>query len=406
VSCFSVIGDYTLTDQTITYPKNTAFTPISSFRWLTIKRVVPVVQETSFLEQSAFYMEDLERTTDYSRQIDQQLTDDIARCVKVPIGSNITPESYLATIQTAVTQAQSSATVAQNATQDMPAVPFREVINIGGTNPFNINSVHNGYLMRASVGVGGLTVNLPQMSGLTFPYLFAVKRHSGSATLSVVPFAGDTIDGASSYSIGTVGQTVIFIANGTSLLGTWTAVTTGDATLADGSIVTAKFADKSVTAAKIADNTITSSQMAVNSVNDQAIVNNSVVATKIAPAVVGRSHCDTALGPLIDAIPFNGNPIAITSATTLSSTHRGRLVQVTAGSAYSITLPAITSLTAPYFCLIRRDSGANAITIARTGTDTFNGANTSYTLSTTVGDTTLIVADYANNRWYTMKMAQ
>ncbi|UOF77189.1 tail fiber protein [Caudoviricetes sp.] len=384
--------DYDIIENTLKYPKGTNLSPLPSTKTITIMRVVPVVQETNILEQTGYYLEDLEKALDYQVLVSQQINDTMARTVKVPIGSGINPDDYLTTIQTAVSQAQASATIAQNATQDMPAVPFKEVFGIGGTNPFTVLQSHNGYLAKATVGVGGLTVNLPKMNTLTFPYLFAVKRVSASGTLTIAPAVGDTIEGSSSLVMDTDNQTIIFVADDDSLLGTWTTVYAGagggSGTIGDGSITTAKLADLAVTNAKIADSAVTNAKLG----------NNSVTSGKIASGHVGYTHLDSSAKAVYDGVLFQdvflfddgGSPY------TLTSTHKGKLINIdTTDGDVAITLPLISSVSAPFAMMFRRFAGSGTVTFTTSGTDDLNtDGNTTFTLSATVGNGVIFVADF------------
>lgn len=76
--------------------------------------------------------------------------------------------------------------------------------------------------------------------------------------------------------------------------------------------------------------------------------------------------------------------IAVTSSTTLTATHANALlvVDATAG-AVTLTLPTIASVGEPYNVRVKKaDSSANAVTIARSGTDTINGGTSSLSLTT------------------------
>lgn len=406
-------NDYEIDEQqNLTYPKSNSFNPIASTRWITIRRVVPVIQDVSFLEQSGYFMEDLENTTDYSRYIDQQLTDDMTRCVKVPVGSNVTPESYLETIENAVSQAEAAATLAQGATIAMPAVLFKEVFGIGGTNPFNILQSHNGNLAKASLGVGGLEVNLPQMSTLNFPYQVAIKRISGNTVLNINAFAGDTIEGNATLSITDNGQTVIFVADDDTLLGTWSIITagaTGATNIADGSLTTIKYADDSVTEDKIADEAITNSKLGTSSVTNIKLGDNSVTSAKIANGQIDTTHLDDGFLAIINNILFQ-DVISFSNAGspyTVNNAHKNRLINIdTTGGAVTLNLGSIATLTPPYALCIRRSAGSGTITINADGTDTING-NSSFTLSGTVGNAVMFVADFTGagiNTWSTLIM--
>jgi hypothetical protein len=68
--------------------------------------------------------------------------------------------------------------------------------------------------------------------------------------------------------------------------------------------------------------------------------------------------------------------------------------------AFNITLPDISSTTADglEFIIVKSDSSANAVTVQRSGSDTIDGSETSYALSTQYNRIRLI-ADGTNNTW-------
>jgi len=67
--------------------------------------------------------------------------------------------------------------------------------------------------------------------------------------------------------------------------------------------------------------------------------------------------------------------VAVSADTTLGSSHMNHVVLATAGAlGITLTLPAASSWHNSYSCILRVDSGAGDVTIARAGSDTINGA--------------------------------
>lgn len=401
---YEVTGDFTLGNATLTYPKSSSLTPLSSTRYLTIERVLPLVQDVSFTTANGYFLQDLEKANDATIQKVQQINERVQRAVTVPIGSGLDPDDYYATITEAVESAQAAAAQAQAAVIDMPAVPFKEVFGIGGTTPFAITQSHNGYLAVATVGAGGLVVNLPQMSSLTFPYLVALQRESGSGTMTVNAYAGDNIVGSSSKTMATNGETIMFIADNDTLAGRWTIVSHGSGSYATGSISTAMLADDSVTAEKIADGAIQSNHYADDSISTANIQDSAITATKIESTCLTLSHMSADIIALLNGI-FGQGISVISSSTTLTETHKGQILNIdTSGGAVTITLPAITSVTSPYYVAIRRYAGSGTITVQRGASDTIDGS-TSTTIPATVGNAKIFTADFAGataNTWTTL----
>lgn len=401
-SDYEVTGDFTLGSATLKYPKTTSsLSPISSNKHLTIERVIPLVQDVNFLTASGYFMEDLENMADGVIQKVQQINERVQRAVTVPIGSGLDPDDYLTLIGEAVEQAEAAAQLAQDSVTDAPAMLYKEVFGIGGTSPFAITQAHNGNLAVATVGAGGLVVNLPQMSTLSFPYQVALKRKSGSATFTINAYSGDTIEGNTSITMSTNGEVIVFVADDDTLAGTWTVDSHGSGSYATGSVNSSMLADDAVTTAKVATGAITADEIGTGAVTNTKLGANSVTSGKIAAGNVTQSHFDAALLTKIAGIPFQETSV-LSSNTTLTETHKGYVIKADTGSGnVTITLPAITSVTSPYAVIVQRSTTGNTVTVARSTTDTINGA-TSYTLTSTQWNAALFIADFTGataNTW-------
>lgn len=95
--------------------------------------------------------------------------------------------------------------------------------------------------------------------------------------------------------------------------------------------------------------------------------------------------------------------VFITSASspvTVAQADNGKLyVADTSGGAITINLPTIAGITLPFNLGVKLDAGANAVTIARSGTDTIGGA-TSYTLNVVEQGVQIIAdTDTAPDQW-------
>lgn len=93
------------------------------------------------------------------------------------------------------------------------------------------------------------------------------------------------------------------------------------------------------------------------------------------------------------------NPLNKSANYTITAQDVTSLVRVnTSGGAVTITLPDITTLTDDFDCIVAKVTGdANVVTIARSGTDTINGA-TSYTL-TSQWQGAWLTADRSTGTW-------
>ena len=114
-SQYNVTGINVATGGTVTLPN-----PLTVGQTLSIRRVVPLTQNTSIINQGGFYPDVLEASLDYLTMEVQQLAEQASRTVEVPVGSGLDPNSYLTTVQSAATTA-SAAAGAANASQSAAA---------------------------------------------------------------------------------------------------------------------------------------------------------------------------------------------------------------------------------------------------------------------------------------------
>lgn len=358
---YEVDGDFTAGIATLQYPTDTSGDPaLVSTKFLTIERVVPLTQDTSFSSVFGNFQEAMEGMGDKIVQMVQQVNDKLSRAIVVPVGSGITVDEYVTSIEDSALRAEDAATRAEDAVAGVPAVPFKEVFGIGGTTPFSITQSHNGNLAVATVGGGGLVVNLPQMSTLTFPYQVAIKRLSGSGTMTVNAYSGNNISGSSSLTMASNGETVMFAADDDTLAGTWTTVTCGS--FGAGSITNPMLGTGIVEGDNLADDSIT------------------------------LNHLSAEVDTRLSAVPFQDIQL-ISADKTATSANNGMIFNVTASGTINITLPAHTSVTSPYWLAVRRASGSGTINVLRSASDTINGA-TSYVFTSTVGNTVIFVPDF------------
>lgn len=89
------------------------------------------------------------------------------------------------------------------------------------------------------------------------------------------------------------------------------------------------------------------------------------------------------------------SPYSVVQATS------GKLLSIdTSGGAVTVTLPAIAGLTLPFTVGVKKTTGdANAVTINRSSTDTFDDGSTSKTLSGIAGTTLIPDTDPAPDKW-------
>ena len=104
----------------------------------------------------------------------------------------------------------------------------------------------------------------------------------------------------------------------------------------------------------------------------------STVKTKLADPV--KDLADTINTELVTH--FNNGPTAITSNTTLDSTHYNKVIQVS-GSGVTLTLTDAATLTAGWYCDIISTDASNSVTLARaTASDMINESSADVTILT------------------------
>ena len=203
-------SDYTLVNNIVTYPSNMGFVALPATKYITLKRVVPVIQERNFSEQSGYYMEDLEGMGDYLTQIIQQLNDDNNRSVKVPLGSGKNPDTYMTDIETINTQSQQVLTQIQELFVDVPAIPFHSVTEV--SSDFTATAADNGVILNVNA-TSTVSITLPRLSLLATAYTISIRKKAGTNKVLVnAGFGTDFINGQSSYAAGAQNRTITFVA--------------------------------------------------------------------------------------------------------------------------------------------------------------------------------------------------
>lgn len=106
-------------------------------------------------------------------------------------------------------------------------------------SPYTVVQGDNGYLILCDTTSGAITVNLPQISGLTLPYTVGVQLDSGANTLTIARGgASDTIDGATSLTVDVVGGAFSLIADSSTAPDTWEVLDMGGTRTANAGLAT------------------------------------------------------------------------------------------------------------------------------------------------------------------------
>lgn len=97
---------------------------------------------------------------------------------------------------------------------------------------------------------------------------------------------------------------------------------------------------------------------------------------------------------------FNVGPTALTTSTTLDSTHFNKIIQVS-GSGVTLTLTDAATLAGGWYCWICNTDSTNAVTLGRaTGANTINGTAGNYSISP--GQTLMVFVIAAANGFLTV----
>jgi hypothetical protein len=161
-----------------------------------------------------------------------------------------TAQTNAETAETNAEAAETNAeTAATNAQQAADSVIWNDVVFLTSANsPKNIVDADKGKMFVCDCTGGAITINLPQISGLTLslPWSIAVKKSDAGANLVTINRSGtDTIDGAASKTLETVGAGYVLIPDTDPAPDQWATFQVG------------VVPDASITAQKLSTNAIT-----------------------------------------------------------------------------------------------------------------------------------------------------
>lgn len=243
-SQYSVTGIGTANGGAVTYPLSGS--PIASGTSLTIQRIVSYQQLTDLVNQSGYYPNVVENALDYLTMQTQQLAQEQALAITVPLSA--LPSNLV-----------------------LPSAAGRATTLVGFDSSGNVIA----YPITASVGAGNLTSEGPFVAGVDFTAgvstTLTLSKAYGAPANVQVHFDG-IYQGTDQYTLtGTqitftspipVGVSKVYIVGGTTLsLGV----------PGNGSVGTPQLADGSVTSSKIAAGAVGASQLAARAIGDGQI---------------------------------------------------------------------------------------------------------------------------------------
>ena len=309
---------------------------------LTILRRRPVTQSSLFRNQTTFYPSAHEEAFDHGIMVDQQQQEEIDRSLKLPdsvsaddfdptlpaeivdaasagraivvnddndgliMGPDVGDIAAAAANAAAAAASAAAALVSENnaetaetnaeaaqaaAESAAAAIIFNEVVFLDDSDsPITLTNASRGKMYVIDCAGGNVTLNLPSIATLTFPWNVGIKKLDAANTLTINRNGTDTIDdGATSYALTVDESGVLLVPEDSVSPDNWTSVPFGVGnTPADNSITTAKLVNLAVTTAKIDDGAVTTAKL-----DDEA-----VTIAKIAAAFFpsGYLHLDTGAG--------------------------------------------------------------------------------------------------------------
>lgn len=238
-SQYSVTGIGTANGGAVTYPLSGS--PIASGTSLTIQRIVSYQQLTDLVNQSGYYPNVVENALDYLTMQTQQLAQEQALAITVPLSAS--PSNLV-----------------------LPSAAGRATTLVGFDSSGNVIA----YPITASVGAGNLTSEGPFVAGVDFTAgvstTLTLSKAYGAPANVQVHFDG-IYQGTDQYTLtGTqitftspipVGVSKVYIVGGTTL---------STNVPADGSVTTPKIQDGAVTSSKIAAGAVGAAQLANGSI--------------------------------------------------------------------------------------------------------------------------------------------
>lgn len=190
---------------------------------LTISRVLPYTQSQSIANQSNFYPQAVEQALDLLCMEGQQTETNVQYTLKTPLSDGTPPNTLPGAASRAGgtlqfdSNGQPIVTVVPTGSPAPGAFALARKVSTTGTATINVlttDSFSGVSIYQSSTPV--TTVQLPTTDG---PYpIFDGSGNAASANITILPPAGKTISGQSSYVMNSNYQSVIFYYDGTEVL--------------------------------------------------------------------------------------------------------------------------------------------------------------------------------------------
>ena len=184
---YSITGIGNPSGGAVTYPLTGS--QLASGYSLTIERILPLQQLSSITNQGGFFPAVYEAALDYLTMICQQLQTAVGQCMSVPIGTNLTPSTYISTVLNAVTtttaNASSAAASAASASASAAAAAMF-VPSLYLLKGNNLSDVANVAAARAALGAQA-TLGYTAANDANVVHLTGNESIAGTKTFGSAP---------------------------------------------------------------------------------------------------------------------------------------------------------------------------------------------------------------------------